>query len=102
MVPVAHELLVVALGELLARALVGLVGLAAHHVAHPGVDEVGRGPLVRVLGEGHPRVGHGQGVVEHDHLALVAHSQLLEGGDDVEVHAGSVEGVVAADLRSGT
>src|SRR5690606_39134542 len=52
----AHELLVVALGELLARPLVALLGLTAEGARDALVGELHPGVRVGVLGEGPARV----------------------------------------------
>ena len=95
------QLLVVAAGELLARALHGLVGLAPEHGRAAPEDEVHRAGGVGVLREGPARVGHLERVGEQDHRAHVADLQLDEGGHHLEAHPRRVEGVVRRDAGSG-
>ncbi len=92
------QLLVVALGELLTRLLVRRVGLAPEHLGGTRALDAHLALGVRVLGEGLLRVGHLQGIVEHDDLAGVGDVEPLERLQHVEADAAGVKGVVGRDL----
>ena len=97
-----YQLLVVALGELLAGRLVWRVGLAAEHArsALSGERDVGLALGVGVVRECFLRVRHLLGFVEQHHLAGVVDAQFLERRDDGPLQATGVELVVGGDVRT--